>query len=137
MKRILICGMLLALATSLSFAQRSRGVGPSTGGIGPAVGHVGPAVRGPDIGPMSPASPVRPDAVGPDRTAPVAAPNHVSTTSSDATGVGPDTTRRVAPDAKAPGANNVKPASPVGVPDRAVMPDANGISDHARINPNQ
>lgn len=127
MKRILICGMLLVLATSLSFAQRSRGVGPSTGGIGPAVGQVGPVARMP--GPMS-TSPVRPDTIGADRV-----PNHVSTTSPDTRTVGPDASR-VAPDAKAPG-NSGKQANPAAAPDRAVIPDANGVSDHARINPNQ
>ena len=135
MKRILICGMLLVLATSLSFAQRSRGVGASTGGVGPAVGHVGPAVRMPDTGPMSPTG-VRPNTAGADRTAPVATPSHVGTTSPDNMTVGPDTSR-VAPDAKAPGANSGKPANPTGVPDRVAIPDANGAGDHTRISPNQ
>ncbi len=136
MKRILICGMLLALATSLSFAQRSRGVAPATG-VGPAIGHVGPAARMPATGPMSPTTGIRPDTIDTGRISPDAAPNHVSTTSSGATGVGAATGDRVAPDAIAPGANSGKPANPVGVPDRAVVPDANGVSDHARINPNQ
>lgn len=131
MKRILICGMLLALATSLSFAQRSRGVGPSTG-VGPAVGHVGPAARMPDTGPMSPTTRVSPNTLGTDR-----APNHVSTTSPDTTSVGPATGDRVGPDARTTGADTGKSTTPATVPDRTVMPDANGVSDHTRINPNQ
>ena len=128
MKRILVCGTLLALATSLSFAQRGRAVGPSTGGVGPAVGHVGPAVGMPSTAPMAPTTGVRPDTVNPDRVAPSVSPGS-GTVAPDTTTVGPDTG---------------KPANPASVgshtstvPDRAVVPDANDVTDHTRINPNQ
>lgn len=139
MKRILICGMLLALATSLSFAQRSRGAGPTTGGM--AVGHVGPAARMPATGPMAPTSSVRPDTT--DRVARDAANNHVNAPSTDATHVSP-TNGKAAPDATVGGPDTSKPGNATGVgtrnstvPDRTTLPDANGVSDHAVINPNQ
>jgi hypothetical protein len=141
MKRILICGMLLALATSLSFAQRGRGVGPTTG-VGPAAGHIGPAARMPATGPMSPTTSARPDTTSTGRVAPDAANNHVNAPST-ATGVGP-TSGQPEPGATAVAPDSGRPADATGVrspnstdPGRTASPDANGVSDHTVINPNQ
>ena len=142
MKRILICGMLLALATSLSFAQRSRGVGPTTG-AGSAVGHIGPAARMPATAPMSPTTSARPDTTDTGRVAPDAASNHVNAPSTATTSVG-STNGKPAPEATVVGPDSAKPANSTGtgsrnstVPDRTTLPDANGVSDHTVINPNQ
>jgi hypothetical protein len=142
MKRILICGMLFALATSLSFAQRSRGVGPSTG-VGAATGHMGPAARMPATGPMSPTTSARPDMTDTGRVAPDAANNHANAPSTDTTSVGP-AGAKPAPDTTGVGPDVGRPANSTGVgshnstvPDRTTMPDANGVSDHTMIIPNQ
>src|SRR5271155_2241214 len=53
MKKILVCGMLLGLLTSVSYAQR-----------GHAVGGVGPGARIPNVGPVSPNARTSPNAIG-------------------------------------------------------------------------
>ncbi|HKD84072.1 MAG TPA: hypothetical protein VKB58_04945 [Terriglobales bacterium] len=54
MKKLLICGMLLGLLTSVSYAQRGR----SVGGIGTS------GARVPNVGPISPHAGVNPDSIG-------------------------------------------------------------------------
>src|SRR5215469_9017148 len=56
MKKLLICGMLLGLLTSLSYAQRGRAVG------GHGVGTVG--ARMPNADPVSPHAGMNPSAIG-------------------------------------------------------------------------
>jgi hypothetical protein len=53
MKKLLVCGMLLGLLTSLSFAQRGR-----------AYGGVGTSARIPNVGPVSPNARTSPNAIG-------------------------------------------------------------------------
>lgn len=55
MKKLLICGMLLGLLTSVSYAQRGRSVG---GGIGTS------GARLPNVGPISPHAGVNPGSIG-------------------------------------------------------------------------
>jgi hypothetical protein len=112
MKKVLVCGMLLGLLTSVGYAQR-----------GHAVGGVGPAARTmPNVGPVSPNARINPGAIS---------------TGPHATTVGPQATtveknpNRVAPNATTdPTAKTVGPeatnvgAHTVTVPDRVITPDA-------------
>ena len=64
MKKILICGMLLGLLSTLSFAQRGR----ATGGVGPTVGMSNTAPMAhtmPNAVPV-PHQGISPNAVGPN-----------------------------------------------------------------------
>lgn len=129
MKRILICGVVLGLMTGVGFAQRGRAVG----GVGPAVGGVGPSARMPANAPVVRTTPnavtnthgsVRPNAISGSANAKTVKPN--ATSGANATAV-------------APNAGNATSVSPNAdtVPDRAINPDAQGISDHTRLTPNQ
>lgn len=54
MKKVLVCGTLLGLLTSISFAQRGRTVG----------GLSGPTARIPKVGPVSPNATISPNSIG-------------------------------------------------------------------------
>ncbi len=116
MKKTVVCGMLLALLTTVGVAQRGR-----------AMGGVGPTARMPGIDPIGPSARVSPSSVnvGHNGVAPnaVSAGTHAKTVTPNATKTAPNT-KTVSPKATT-------------VPDRAIAPDAQGISDHARIDPNQ
>ncbi len=122
MKRILICGMMLGLLTGVGFAQRGR-----------AVGGVGPAARMPGNAPVVGTTP---NAV--TTTHGSTTPNAVSG-STHAKTVTPNATNGAQAAAVTPNSGNATTVSPNvnTVPDRALNPDAQGISDHSRINPNQ
>jgi hypothetical protein len=101
MKKLLVCGMLLGLLTSLSFAQRGR-----------AYGGVGTSARIPNVGPVSPNARTSPNAIG---------------TGHD--GVAPNATTGKNPKHSAPNATADPTARTVGpntgtVPDRVITPDA-------------
>ena len=113
MKKILICIMAAGLMSGFSFAQRARTMGP------------GPAARAPGMQPASPNFHMGANSVtGHDGVLPSAVPagTRAKTTTPNAT-TG-DKTKTVAP--------NANPTS-----DRVILPDAQGASDHTRINPNQ
>jgi hypothetical protein len=128
MKRILLCGVMLGLMAGVGFAQRGR----AAGGAGSAAGAVGPSARMPGNAPMA-------------RTAPNAVTNAQGSMAPDA--VSGSATKTVKPNGTsganstvaAPNAGNATTVSPNAntVPDRAMNPDAQGISDHTRTNPNQ
>jgi hypothetical protein len=119
MKKVLICGMLLGLLTSVSFAQRGR-----------TVGSIGPAARGasigPNIGPMGSNARINPSAinVGHDGIAPNARPVGAVTPtvspnagkSGTTTSVGPNAGRHV-PD------QGVPPVSPTIRPNAGIGPE--------------
>jgi hypothetical protein len=147
MKKILICGMMLGLMTGVGFAQRGR----AAGGVGPTAGM-----------PSAPIGRTAPNAVTAVPRAPapnaVSGPSNVKTVTPNATGA--DAAKTVAPNANssdnaktvAPNSNSADNAKTVApntgastsvspntnsVPDRAMNPDAQGVSDHSRITPNQ
>ncbi len=109
MKKLLICGALLGLLTSVCVAQRGR--------VGPTPGTAPPMARiGPNAVSMSPSAPISPTAVSHGGVAPNAGPraNPVGTTT-------------VAPNAKtavAPNARTGVAAEPVAPDARTVAPDA-------------
>ena len=122
MKQVLLCGMLLALLTSVSFAQRGRAVG----GVGPTARLGAPNVRmGPDAVGIAPSTGIPPSAriggVAPNatRVAPNAIPvaPHATTVAPNATTVAPNA-KTVAPNARTTGAETVTPRA------RTVDPDA-------------
>jgi hypothetical protein len=125
MKRILICGVMLGLMTGAGFAQRGR----AAGGVGPAVGGVGPSARMPGNAPMA-------------RTAPNAVTNAQGSMAPNAVSGSPNA-KTVKPNgangtAIAPNAGNAATVSPdANTVPGTMNPDAQGISDHTRINPNQ
>jgi hypothetical protein len=109
MKKVLVCGMLLGLLTSVSYAQRGR-----------AAGGVGTTVRMPNVMPVSPTAGMNPNSIskGHDGVLPNA------TTGKNPKPLTPNATtdptaKTVGPDAKTVGPNTVTP-----VPDRVIMPDA-------------
>ncbi|MGA2370032.1 MAG: hypothetical protein ACLPPV_17675 [Candidatus Korobacteraceae bacterium] len=119
MKKVLVCGMLLGLLTSVSYAQR-----------GHAIGGVGTSARIPDVGPVSPNARTSPNAlsVGHDGVMP-----NATTTGKNPTHVGPNATfdptaRTVGPNTKTadPSARTVGPNTVTTVPDRVITPDATG-----------
>jgi hypothetical protein len=130
MKRILICGMMLGLLTGAGFAQRGRAVG----GVGPAVGGAGASARmpAPAVG-VTPNVGTAPNAVTTTHSA--TAPNSVSG-STHAQTVPPNAANAAAVGPKSGNAATVPPNTNT-LPDRAISPDAQGTSDHSRVNPNQ
>ncbi|MGA2688930.1 MAG: hypothetical protein ABSE85_12755 [Candidatus Korobacteraceae bacterium] len=110
MKKVLVCGMLLGLLTSVSFAQRGR-----------AIGGVGTSARIPNVGPVSPTARINPNSIntGHDGVLPNA------TTGKNPKPLTPNATtdptaKTVGPDAKTIGPNTV-----TTVPDRVITSDAN------------
>jgi hypothetical protein len=109
MKRILLCGMLLAFLTSMSFAQRGRG----RSGVGPTAITPAPSAR------------VAPNAIG-------IAPSTVPPNARTGGAVIPPSAVTVAPRAEAPAstANPVAPAARTTSPEtvapkaRTIPPDA-------------
>ena len=121
MKKILICGMMLGLLTTVSFAQRGR-----------TVGGVRPTATGPRMAPVAPMAPMAsaaPNAVSNSRgsVAPssVNSSTHAKTATPNAAST-PSTAKTVTPNANT-------------VPDRTMLPDAQGVTDHAptTTSPNQ
>jgi len=119
MKKVLVCGMLLGLLTSVSYAQR-----------GHAVGGVGPSARIPSVGPVSPNARINPSAIGIGHAGVL--PN-ATTTGKNPTHVGPNATfdpnaRTVGPTANTaePSARTVGPNTVTTVPDRVITPNATG-----------
>jgi len=110
MKKVLVCGMLLGLLTSVSYAQRGR-----------AAGGVGTTVRMPNVMPVSPTAGINPNSInkGHDGVLPNATTgkNPKPLTPNAATD---PTAKTVGPDAKTVGPNTV-----TTVPDRVIMPNAN------------
>ena len=129
MKKLIICGVMFGLMTGVSFAQRGR----AAGGVGPAVGGVGPTAR---ISNSAPAMGTTPNAVTTRHGS--TAPNAVSG-STHAKTVTPNATNGASSTSVTPNAGNATTVSPNAntVPDRAINPDAQGVSDHTRVNPNQ
>jgi hypothetical protein len=129
MKRLLICGMMFGLLTGVGFAQRGRAVG----GVGAATGGVGPTARMPGIAPVVGTTP---NAV--TATHGSTAPNAV-TGSTTANTVTPNATKGAKAAAVTPNSGKATTVSPDAntVPDRALDPDAQGLSDHSRVSPNQ
>jgi hypothetical protein len=111
MKKVLVCGMLLGLLTSVSFAQRGR-----------AIGGVGTSARIPNVGPVSSTARINPnsinkghDGVLPNATTPGKNPKPLTPNATT-----DPTARTVDPTAKTVGPNTV-----TTVPDRVITPDAN------------
>jgi hypothetical protein len=134
MKRILICGMMFGLLTGVGFAQRGRAVG----GVGPAVGGAGATARmpgTPTIG-MTPNVGAMPNAV--TTTHGTTAPNAVPGATNAKT-VTPNATNGAKAAPVTPNSGNATTVSPNAntVPNRDIDPDAQGISDHSRVSPNQ
>ncbi len=152
MRKLIVCGMLLGLLSTVSVAQRGR-----------ATGGAGPTVRMPNAAPMSqPMSPVArtpnaaatshdgiaPDAVSGSTHSKTVSPNAQSNTSASATqAVSPNADSR----AKASAPQNVNPNATNGsgapaartvdpnattVPDRVTVPDATS-NGQTRVDPNQ
>ncbi|MGC2110892.1 MAG: hypothetical protein WA655_15330 [Candidatus Korobacteraceae bacterium] len=118
MKKVLICGMLVGLLSTVSFAQRGRTVG----GIGPAARG---ASIGPNIGPMSPSARVNPSAIslGHDGVAPNARPvGAVPSTVSPNAGKSRSTTS-VGPNSKTIPGQAMPPSSRTIGPDTGIGPD--------------
>jgi hypothetical protein len=147
MKKILICGMMLGLMTGVGFAQRGRavgGVGPTAGMPSAPIGRTAPNTvtavpRAP--APNAVSAPNNTKAVTPNATGSDAAKTVAPNTNSadNAKTVGPNTNsaddaKTVAPNAGA--STSVSPNSN-SVPDRAMNPDAQGVSDQPRVTPNQ
>ncbi|HSY10820.1 MAG TPA: hypothetical protein VK976_01395 [Verrucomicrobiae bacterium] len=137
MKKILICGMMLGLLTTVSFAQRGR-----------TVGGVRPTATGPRMAPVAPMAPMAsaaPNAVSNSRgsVAPssVNSSTHAKTATPNAAST-PSTAKTVTPNPNAastsPTAKTVTPNANT-VPDRTMLPDAQGVTDHAptTTSPNQ
>jgi len=110
MKKVLVCGMLLGLLTSVSFAQRGR-----------AIGGVGTSARIPNVGPVSPNASINPnsistghDGVLPNATTPGKNPNRA----------GPNATFDPTAQTVGPTAKTVGPNTVTTVPDRVITPDA-------------
>ena len=133
MKKIMICGMMLGLLTTVSFAQRGR-----------TVGGARPAATSPRMAPAAPMTPMAtttPNAVSNGRSD--VAPNsvnsstHAKTVTPDATST-PSTAKTVTPSAAStpPMTKTVTPNANT-VPDRTMLPDAQGVNDHAATTPNQ
>lgn len=136
MKKLIICGMLLGLLTTVSVAQRGR-----------AVGGASPTARMPNVAPMSqPMSPVArtpnaaatshdgvtPNAVSGSTHAKTVSPNAESNANASATqSVSPNATNGNA----APAARTVDPHATT-VPDRVTVPDASR-NGQTRVDPNQ
>ncbi len=119
MKKVLVCGMLLGLLTTLSWAQRERTV------VGPAarMGGVGPAAR---IGPNSLGIP--PHGIAPNaRTAGTATTVRPNATAGKATTVRPNATNGGA-------AKTVRP-NVTKMPNKVILPDADGINGRTVIPP--
>ena len=119
MKKILLCGMMLGLMTTVGFAQRGR----SVGGVGPTA-----------TAPMAPTAPRAPMA----RTTPSAVPNaHGDIAPNSVSGSTHAKTVTPSATSTSPTAKTVTPNAGT-VPDRVQLPDAQGASDHARtVGPNQ
>lgn len=110
MKKVLICGMMLGLLTSVSYAQR-----------GHAIGGVGPGARTPNVGPVSPNARVSPNAigVGHDGVMPNAVTMGKNPKPLTPNGTTDPTAKTVDPTAKTVGPNTI-----TTVPDRVITPDA-------------
>jgi hypothetical protein len=113
MKKLLICGMLLGLLTTLSVAQRGRAVG----GVGPTAGVSNNA---PMAHTMPNAVTTNHDSVAPNATN---SRSHSKTVAPNAT-TSPNTKSTTPPDAR-------------NVPNRVMLPDADGLGTQPRVNPNQ
>ena len=127
MKKLLTYGILLGLLSTLGFAQRGR----AAGGVGPAVGmqNTAPMARTMPNAVSTNHHGVAPNAVSSNRQAKTVAPNAVTAPNSNVPAKAPSAT--VAPDANrttAPDARNV--------PDQVTAPDANGLGNGSRVNPN-
>jgi hypothetical protein len=122
MKRILICGVMLGLVSVASFAQRGR-----------VAGGAGPTVRMPASAPVARTMPNAVTATH-GSTAPKAIP-----ATTNAKPQSPNVAGGSAATTVTPNAGNATTVAPHAntVPDRAINPDARGISDHTRVNPNQ
>jgi hypothetical protein len=106
MKKLLVCGMLLAFLTSVSFAQRGRAIG----GVGATAS---PGARFPSVTPASPAARTNPNSISTGHDG--ALPN--------ATKVEKDPTT-VKPNATSNRTFNPVGPEPVTGPDTVTMPDA-------------
>lgn len=130
MKKTLICGMMLGLLTSVSFAQRAHTVRP-TATVPHTVG----------MAPVAPMAATTPNAVSsaPAKVAPdsVTGSTHAKTVTPNAT-LPASTANTATPSAAStsPTARTVNPNANT-VPDRTMLPDAQGVSDHASNSPNQ
>jgi len=109
MKQLLVCGMLLGLLTSVSFAQR-----------GHAIGGVGTSARIPNVGPVSPNAITSPNAISMPHAGVL--PN-ANTTGKNPTRVAPNATTDPTAQTVGPAAKTVGPTT-VTVPDRIIPPDA-------------
>ena len=110
MKKVLVCGMLLGLLTSVSFAQRGR-----------AVGGVGQGARTPNVGPVSPNARMSPNAIGVEHDGVL--PN-ATTTGKNPKPLTPNATTDPTAKTVDPAAKTVGPNSETTVPDRVITPDA-------------
>ena len=112
MKKLLICGLMVGLLSSVGVAQRARSMGPAarTPGMEPIAPNAHMGAGSASVG----HSGISPSAVPAGTHARTATPNATSGTSS----------KTVSPNAGRPS-------------DRVMLPDARGISDHTRIDPNQ
>ena len=102
MKRLIVCGMLLGLLTTVSFAQRGRAIGGATAGA-----------RIPNVGAISPHAGINPNSVGLPHGGVL--PN--ATTSKTPKTITPNATIN-------PKAGTVRPNSETVRPDRVTLPDA-------------
>lgn len=123
MKKLITCGMLLGLLSTVSFAQRGRaaaGVGPSAG-----MSNSAPMARSMPNAVTTSHQGVAPSAVAPNHRAKTVAPNAASTPNAKGTTtVAPNAKSATAPDARS-------------VHNRVMVPDADGLGTQPRINPNQ
>lgn len=114
MKKIFVCGILLGLLTTVSFAQRGRaagGVGPAAGI--PTTGTIAPNARIPDAATINRG--VSPSAVPTSPHAPIVGPNVASH---------PDTPT-VSPNAASGGNSKTVAPNAESAPDHVISPNAN------------
>jgi len=120
MKKLLVCGMLLGLLTSVSYAQRGRAIG----GVG-ASANVG--ARFPSITPASPAARVNPNSVttghagavtnaekNPSTVKPNATSNHIASPVGPEPIINSDVKVEKNPSTVKPNATSNRIANPVG-----------------------
>jgi hypothetical protein len=109
MKQVLVCGMLLGLLTTVSFAQRGHAVG----GVG-----TNPGIT--NVGPVSPIARPSPNAITVPHEG--VAPN-ATTVEKNPSRVAPNATSDPTAKTVAPTANTVG-TTPGTVPDRVILPNA-------------
>jgi hypothetical protein len=110
MRKVLVCGMLLGLLTSVSYAQRGHAVG----GVGPS------AATMPNIGSMSPNARINPNATGMGHDGVL--PN-ATTAGKNPARVAPNATTDPTAKTVGPAANTVGTHA-ITVPGRVITPEA-------------